>query len=56
MKPVKDLVDLVILILTQTTDGSRLEVVSTRTAPSSRSGSTSFMRGDLQLIGENPSG
>ena len=42
MKPVKDLVDLVVLILTQTIDGSRLEVVSTRTAPSSRSGSTSF--------------
>jgi len=26
MKPVKDLVDLVVLILTQTIDGSRLEV------------------------------
>ena len=42
MKPVKDLVDLVVLILTQTIDGSRLEVVSTRTPPSSRSGSTGF--------------
>ena len=51
MKPVKDLVDLVILILTQTTDGSRLEVVSTRTAPSSRSGSTSFMRDDRNVLG-----
>ena len=26
MKPVKDLVNLVVLILTQTTDGGRLEV------------------------------
>lgn len=51
MKPVKDLVDLVVLILTQTTDGSRLEVVSTRTAPSSRSGSTSFMRDDRNVLG-----
>ena len=32
MKPVKDLVDLVVLALTQTTDGGRLEVVSARTA------------------------
>ena len=51
MKPVKDLVDLVVLILTQTIDGSRLEVVSTRAAPSSRSGSTSFMRDDLNVPG-----
>ena len=51
MKPVKDLVDLVVLILTQTTDGSRLEVVSTRTPPSSRSGSTSFMRDDRNVPG-----
>ena len=32
MKPVNDLVDLVVLALTQTTDGGRLEVVSARTA------------------------
>ena len=51
MKPVKDLVDLVVIILTQTIDGSRLEVVSTRTAPSSRSGSTSFMRDDRNVPG-----
>ena len=51
MKPVKDLVDLVVLILTQTIDGSRLEVVSTRTAPSSRSGSTGFMRDDRNVLG-----
>ena len=56
MKPVKDLVDLVILILTQTIDGSRLEVVSTRTAPSSRSGSTSFMRVISSSSDKNPSG
>lgn len=34
MKPVKDLVDLVVLILTQTIDGGRLEVVITREAAS----------------------
>ena len=51
MKPVKDLVDLVVLILTQTTDGSRLEVVSARALPSSRSGSTSFMRDDQNVPG-----
>jgi len=48
---VKDLVDLVVLTLTQTIDGSRLEVVSTRTPPSSRSGSTSFMRDDRNVPG-----
>ena len=51
MKPVKDIVDLVVLALTQTADGGRLEVVSTRTAPSSRSGSTSFMRDDRNVPG-----
>ncbi len=51
MKPVKDLVDLVVLILTQTIDGSRLEVVSARASPSSRSGSTSFMRDDRNVPG-----
>ena len=49
MKPVKVLVDLVVLALTQTTDGR--QVVSTRTLPSSRSGSTSFMRDDRNVLG-----
>ena len=34
MKPVKDLVDLVVLTLTQTIDGGRLEVAITREAAS----------------------
>ena len=41
MKPVNDLVDLVVLALTQTTDGGRWFRLGP--LPSSRSGSTSFM-------------
>ena len=49
MKPVKDLVDLVVLALTQTTDGGRCFRLGP--LPSSRSGSTSFMRDDRNVPG-----
>ena len=51
MKPVKDLADLVVLALTQSTDGGRWFQLGA--LPSSRSGSTSFMGVISSSSGEN---